>query len=219
MPLFLVLDTSTKNCAVAIAENNTVLSQKIVEDTQSHAKLLPTLIKEALEEVSLKIQDIDTLIVSEGPGSYTGLRIGFATAKAIAYTLNKPILFVDALEALAVEMANRTKEKNAYYIATMPSRKGELYYAIANENSEIIKGSTPAKFTNTLFEEYENKKIFLAGNNNETVKKYDFKNKFVFLCLEFNVKYLLNYAIKGSNYTGKENYIYKNPKYLKPFGG
>lgn len=219
MAFFLLFDTSTKDCTVTLAQDTQIISERIVENTKSHAKLLPLLFQEVLDEAKLSIQNVDAIVISEGPGSYTGLRIGFATAKALAYTLNKPIVFVDTLEAMAKYMTKIIKEEDAVYMSTMPSRKGEIYYAIANADGEIIEKSAPI-FMDDLSLKFNNFKKIYYSSNDLGKKIIGNKNFFYrFVSLKSKATLLLDIDVLQKGKLGDRDYIYKNPKYLKPFMG
>lgn len=222
MSLLLLFDTSTKDCSVALAKNDQIVAERVVKNTQSHAKLLPNLFKEVLEEANITLKQVDTLVVSEGPGSYTGLRIGFATVKALAYTLNKPIIFIDILESLAQNLAKQTRDINAIYVSTMKSRTGEIYYAISDSNENIIKKSTPKKIEELSFKCHISKNIYLCGNAIDVLKDINivnYKKNYTFVNIEPSAKYLLDNALIIIKQGIAGSYIYKNPKYMKPFMG
>jgi tRNA threonylcarbamoyladenosine biosynthesis protein TsaB len=84
-----------------VARDDEVLAEVVTPNTQSHGRILPALIAQALERAAVGWDDVDGLAVSIGPGSFTGLRIGLSLAKGIAYAGNLPIAAVSTLEALA----------------------------------------------------------------------------------------------------------------------
>ena len=89
--MILSLETSTKNCSVAISEGDKIIALKEDgSDKFTHAEKLHLFIEEVINLVSLKYSDLKAVAVSEGPGSYTGLRIGVSSAKGMAYALNIP---------------------------------------------------------------------------------------------------------------------------------
>ena len=93
MALLLGIDTTTKNCSVALFKNNVLIDfYEEVSDKYMHAERLTLFIINLLNNNSVKFNDIEAVIVSKGPGSYTGLRIGVGTAKGICYALNLPLI-------------------------------------------------------------------------------------------------------------------------------
>lgn len=139
MATFICIETSEKNCSVALSENEKLLGNEICEIKQSHAALLTKLIKKIIHEQGLSIQEIDAIAVSEGPGSYTGLRIGAATAKGLCFALQKPLIPVSTLKALAFSAHHFVKDNKALYIPMMDARRMEIYAAVYNATLENIE--------------------------------------------------------------------------------
>ena len=101
MAKILHIETSANACSISISENSILLSQRETIIERSHAHILNIFITEALKECSLKLSDMDAFSVSKGPGSYTGLRIGVSTTKGLCYSLDKPLISVSTLDAMA----------------------------------------------------------------------------------------------------------------------
>jgi tRNA threonylcarbamoyladenosine biosynthesis protein TsaB len=98
------IETSTKNCSVTIAKNGeTVSSNEIAEEGYSHAERLHVFIEASLKKVGITYKDLSAIAVSNGPGSYTGLRIGISAAKGLCYALGIPLIAVDTLKILAAQ--------------------------------------------------------------------------------------------------------------------
>ena len=102
MAYILNIETSTKNCSVSIAKDGeTIVCNEIAEEGYSHAERLHVFIEASLKEVGIVFNDITAIAVSQGPGSYTGLRIGVSSAKGLCYALGIPLIAVDTLQILA----------------------------------------------------------------------------------------------------------------------
>ncbi|ESU29511.1 hypothetical protein FLJC2902T_09170 [Flavobacterium limnosediminis JC2902] len=102
MAYILNIETATKNCSVTIAsEGKTVVCLEVADEGYSHAEKLHLFFEEALRQAGITFQDLKAIAVSQGPGSYTGLRIGVSAAKGLCYSLNIPLIATDTLEALA----------------------------------------------------------------------------------------------------------------------
>src|SRR5688500_7316508 len=101
MALILNLETATKVCSVSLAENGIELALKEISTEHfSHAENLNLFIESVMKQAGKKLPELDAVAVSEGPGSYTGLRIGTSTAKGLCYALDKPLLAINSLKAL-----------------------------------------------------------------------------------------------------------------------
>ncbi|NLD50830.1 MAG: tRNA (adenosine(37)-N6)-threonylcarbamoyltransferase complex dimerization subunit type 1 TsaB, partial [Clostridiaceae bacterium] len=93
----LALDTSTIAATVAVIEDEKLLGEFLLNHKKTHSQKLLPMIKEIMEELELKPEDVDVFAASTGPGSFTGLRIGVTTIKAMAYALDKPVVGVPTL--------------------------------------------------------------------------------------------------------------------------
>lgn len=98
------IDTSTMAASVAVIEDNQLVCEYTINTKKTHSQKLMPMIENILKESDLNINDIDLIGICVGPGSFTGLRIGMATAKAIAHVNNIPIVGVTSLEMLAANM-------------------------------------------------------------------------------------------------------------------
>ncbi|HTX88924.1 MAG TPA: tRNA (adenosine(37)-N6)-threonylcarbamoyltransferase complex dimerization subunit type 1 TsaB [Bacteroidales bacterium] len=107
MALLLCIETATAVCSVALASDGKILSLKESVAKNAHSSVLTVFIEETLQEAGVDRSGLDAVAVSKGPGSYTGLRIGVATAKGLCYALDKPMIAIGTLEAMAWGMRNR----------------------------------------------------------------------------------------------------------------
>mgnify|MGYP003484474475 FL=1 len=103
MMLLLSLETSTQACSVALHEGQTILASRQTNTPRSAASKLAVMIQEVLEQADKKPSNLNAIIVASGPGSYTGLRIGVATAKGLCYALRIPLISVNTLDLLAFQ--------------------------------------------------------------------------------------------------------------------
>ena len=97
----LAVDTSTATAGIAVADENGLLAEFMIKDMKTHSQKLVPMLKELLDSLRLELSDIDVLAAVTGPGSFTGLRIGVTTIKTMAYALDKPVVGITSLDALA----------------------------------------------------------------------------------------------------------------------
>ncbi|WP_288174498.1 tRNA (adenosine(37)-N6)-threonylcarbamoyltransferase complex dimerization subunit type 1 TsaB, partial [Acidaminococcus sp. CAG:542] len=102
--LTLGIDTATRVCSVAVCDGKKILGSLDVNVGLTHSEGLVPQLETLLAMARVKKEDLDLLAVSRGPGSFTGLRIGMATAEAMAYALERPLVAVDALAAIAYKL-------------------------------------------------------------------------------------------------------------------
>lgn len=132
MAVILCIETATKVCSVCLSENGKAVAREHFESEQySHAEKLNGLITALFESVSYSINEIDAIAVSEGPGSYTGLRIGVSTAKGLCYAMDKPLIAINSLKCLA---ANVGKITGSLICPMFDARRMEVYSALYDEH-------------------------------------------------------------------------------------
>lgn len=119
----LSIDTSSKNACVAILEDNNVLIELNNEDEKTHSQKLMPMIKQAFESLNLSLNDMHLIACGLGPGSFTGVRIGIATAKAFADSQNIPCVGITSLESLAYSLNHEG------YICTLINANHDNVYA------------------------------------------------------------------------------------------
>lgn len=128
------IDTSTLMATCALIDENKVLGEYSLNQDMSHSEKLIPMVKETLDSLDLEPKDIDLYGVSVGPGSFTGLRIGVATIKALAHLFNKPVVGVSTLEALAYNLAH-----NDIIVPMIDARRDRVYTAIYSWENEGLK--------------------------------------------------------------------------------
>ena len=135
----LAVDTATKSCSVAIIDAGSLSAELTTLKDQTHSKHLMELIHNGLGMSGFSAADLDGLAVTIGPGSFTGLRIGVSTIKGLAHALDKPVVGISSLDALAWQCADRS-----YLIcALLDARKGEVYSATYRYNHDTLTQKSP----------------------------------------------------------------------------
>jgi tRNA threonylcarbamoyladenosine biosynthesis protein TsaB len=113
---------------VMLAQDGKVISQRISDTERDHAGKINLLVDDVLAEAGLSLPQIDAVAVCNGPGSYTGLRIGLATAKGYCYVLNKPLILHNRLSLMLSELKDKEVKESTNKIALLPARLGEYYW-------------------------------------------------------------------------------------------
>ncbi|NME83816.1 tRNA (adenosine(37)-N6)-threonylcarbamoyltransferase complex dimerization subunit type 1 TsaB [Clostridium sp. SM-530-WT-3G] len=102
----LAVDSSSKVATVALMKDDRLLGEITLNDKREHSVILVSIIKDLLKDNDLTISDVDGFVVSKGPGSFTGLRIGMATIKGLSFGTGKPYISISSLDALALSVSN-----------------------------------------------------------------------------------------------------------------
>jgi len=171
------IETATKNCSVALAkEGKTILCKEIAEDGYSHAERLHVFIDEIISEAGIQMKDLVAVAVSQGPGSYTGLRIGVSASKGLCYALGIPLIAVDTMQSLA----SKVKTDDGLIVPMIDARRMEVYSAVFSADLDKKREVLAEVITENSFEEL-NEKIYFVGDCNEKCKTVLTKDNFVFL--------------------------------------
>ncbi|MDR3589964.1 MAG: tRNA (adenosine(37)-N6)-threonylcarbamoyltransferase complex dimerization subunit type 1 TsaB [Negativicutes bacterium] len=140
MPI-LALDTATLVSSVALARRETVVAELTLQTRKTHSELLMPHIEQLLALAETSKEAVEAIAVSIGPGSFTGLRIGLATAKALAYALQIPLVGVPTLDALAYGCP----VPGAVLAATMDAQKGNVYIALFRWGTAGLEQLSPPR--------------------------------------------------------------------------
>ncbi|PAM91924.1 tRNA (adenosine(37)-N6)-threonylcarbamoyltransferase complex dimerization subunit type 1 TsaB [Flavobacterium sp. IR1] len=177
MSLILNIETSTKNCSVAIAKKGeTVLCREIAEEGYSHAEKLHVFIEEIMAEAGVSFTELTAIAVGQGPGSYTGLRIGVSAAKGLCFALNIPLIAVDTLETLA----SQAKVADGKIIPMLDARRMEVYSEIFDAQLQVERGIEAEIITEDSFKDLTDT-VYFVGDCAEKGKTVLTKDNFVFL--------------------------------------
>ena len=132
MSLILNIDTSSEIAHISLAEDGIVLQALLNESQKEHASFLQTGILQLTKSAGINLKDIDGVAVTAGPGSYTGLRVGLASAKGLCYALKKPLITIGTLEVLAVSALQLFPDdnKDLLYCPMMDARRMEVFTAL-----------------------------------------------------------------------------------------
>lgn len=152
----LAIDTSTTHSSCAVMDDNNIVGDFSINQSMSHNEILLVMVDEMLKKLNIDIEDIDLFVAVTGPGSFTGIRIGVTVVKALAMSLNKPIVAVNTLEALSFGVFSDKKK-----IPLIDARGKRVYYGVYEgiNNENIV---APALLTiDELLEEFSDKGEFI----------------------------------------------------------
>ena len=215
MHYILNIETATKNCSVSIAANGkTLVCKEISELGYSHAEKLHLFIQDVIQEAAISFSQLSAIAVSQGPGSYTGLRIGVSAAKGLSYALQIPLIAVDTLLALAYQVS----ENDGLIVPMIDARRMEVYSAIFDSNKQKIREVQAEIISEESFAAISDK-IYFIGDSNEKVKSVLTKSNFVFLdAIQYPSAKEMS-TISYQKYLDKdfEDVAYFEPYYLKDF--
>jgi len=175
--IWLGIETSNAPLSIAIVKDGLVLEEIVQNEKLTHSVTVMPAIEELFQKANLKPTEIDAIAVSEGPGSYTGLRIGVTIAKTLAWTLKKPLVGVSSLQVLAANI----QDFNGIICALFDARRQNVYAGaylgqtletVIKEHHNSIEGlldqlqelNTPVKFVGLDIENFKEKIIAQLGD-------------------------------------------------------
>ncbi len=170
MPNLLLIESSNEICSVALSQEKSIIQEKYIDKPNSHSVYLAPFVNEVLNNATMSINELDGVVISDGPGSYTGLRIGSSLAKGICLGAGIPLMAVSTLKGLAKKALNDYPSVDQA-IALVDARRSDAYIGVYNQqlkpiikeqfitiNSElkieksnaVVVGSGAMKFINKL---------------------------------------------------------------------
>ncbi len=166
--LLLSLETSSPVCSVALHHlaDGSLVGQSELRLDKSHSTHLTVLIEQLLANTGYQLADLAAVAVSDGPGSYTGLRIGAAAAKGLCFALDIPLVAVSTLRALAAQVAAGTaRPENWLFCPMLDARRQEVYAAIYTHEEQEVLAPTPLILdAGTLAEQLAQHSVLFFGN-------------------------------------------------------
>ncbi len=215
MEYILNIETATKNCSVALAKDGkTIVCKEIAEEGYSHAERLHVFIEEIIKEAGITLNDLSAIAVSQGPGSYTGLRIGVSAAKGLCYALDIPLIAVDTLQALASQVAI----SNGLIIPMIDARRMEVYSAVFAPNLERKREVLAEIITENSFENLQ-ETLYFVGDCAEKCKSVLTKENYIFLdeIVYPSAKEMSLISFEKFKKSDTVDVAYFEPYYLKDF--
>lgn len=216
MSRILSIETSTGVCSVAVHDAGKLLACAEINEQGAHAEKIMTLIDDVLRQGKISFKQVDAIAVGEGPGSYTGLRIGVSTAKGLAYAGDLPLVGVNTLQAIATSIEIESEDS---IISLLDARRMEVYAQVFDDGyqpkselwSEVLDESSFNEF-------FSSRKVFFVGSGLEKVKSVisfqnaEFRDEVKFSAAHFGKlayeKFLKNEFV---------DIAYFVPNYLKEF--
>lgn len=138
MEYLLHIDTSSDTATVMVSGDGKPVATATTDDNRNFAALINNMVDETLQKAGTRLDDIKGVVVCAGPGSYTGLRIGMATAKGYCYALNVPLILHNKLDLLAWNACNDKKTAYNFYGAVLYAREREYFAALYDNNLNAV---------------------------------------------------------------------------------
>lgn len=218
VPKLLYIDTTSEIALIGLSIHGQIIAQEKNENTQNHAEFVQTSIQNICTTHSFELSQLDAIVVTLGPGSYTGMRVGLASAKGIAYAIDKPLIGLSSLALLA--RAGKKQINNtvgSYRIFSMiDARRMEVFGALYNQDEKALT-EEKAIILNTPYLEsiIQDGPIYCLGSGAfktiELIKNENWK----LLDIRYSVKEMQELAQIKWDKQDFENLAYVGPTYIK----
>lgn len=217
MAIILHIDTALETASIALSNNETVLGSIFNDRQQDHAAWIHEAIAELIINAGIALNKIDAISVSIGPGSYTGLRVGLATAKGLCYTLNKPLIALPTLQIIAAGV-KADAEANTFICPLIDARRMEVFAAFYNQKLEEISPAEALILSPESFSEQLKKgKIIFCGNGSTKLSSVLSHANVILSEESGNAVQMIPLANQKWAQNDFANLAYLEPFYLKEF--
>lgn len=219
MAYILNIDSSTQNCSVALFYDTKLVSLREIYVDKSASSLINTFCESVCVDYGIALSNLDAIGVGIGPGSYTGLRIAVSTVKGLAFGLEKPIIAVPNLHALAWSVQEMAIQLNALICPMIDARRMEVFTSIFDSNLETILPTQAMILEASSFHEtLNNSKILFIGDGSNKFKSVINHPNAIFIDnIHTSAKHLGVLSFVKYQKQQFEDIAYLEPYYLKQF--
>jgi len=222
MTYILALETALDICSIALGKDGFLVADKSVQGTNLHASHLTVFIEDVLQAAGITYKDLNAVCISEGPGSYTGLRIGTSAAKGLCFALDIPLIAINTLQSLAfgAHKSYVAENDNMLFCPMIDARRMEVYYAVYDKGIKEIQPTKAAVVTSQEFEYIlANNEVLFFGNGMPKSKVIleSFPKAFFVDVIYARAENMLTLAFEKFNAQQTENLYNFEPYYLKEF--
>lgn len=213
MALILNIDTALQSGSVCLSRDKQSLAFMQNIEPSGQASWIHEAIRQMMQDCNLHLHELDAVAVSNGPGSYTGLRIGLATAKGICYTLKIPLICINTLFIMASSVSPQADD---LICPMIDARRMEVFTALYDKQLNTIDEQTAMVLTENSFESYlSHRKILFTGNGSLKFQQLTTSENARFLDQKINATHMLPIAAKMWEQQQFSDLAYVEPEYVK----
>ena len=219
MALLLCIDTSTTHASVALSKDGALIGIKANQNQRDHASFLQPAIHSLLQEANQTLKDLAAIAVTSGPGSYTGLRVGFASAKGLAYALDIPLISIETTRVMSAAALPKLKHEKADLLCPMiDARRMEVFTVLYSTELEPISPISALVLTTESFvQQLESSRIFFFGDGSPKWQTICPHTNAVFVDVKWNAADMVGLADRLFEQKNFSSLAYSVPGYVKEF--
>lgn len=214
MPLILHIETAVEGASICLSQDENILAIAKNPHQKDSASWLHTAIKDIMMQAGKSWSELSAVAVSNGPGSYTGLRVGLSSAKGICYALHIPLLAMGTLQIMAAAAG----DQDGWLCPMIDARRMEVFTAVYDKNGTEILPVTNEILTPESFEELLSRhKIYFFGNGSSKFSRILAHPNAAFIDVNFSAENMVEIAMKRFRSADFEEVAYAEPLYGKAF--
>ena len=212
------LETSSKNCSVAISDGEELLCLcEEISENYKQSESLHTFVEWALEGAEITLKDLDAISLGKGPGSYTGLRIGLSTAKGLCFALSIPLIATPTHQILFQVSKEFDLNENQRVIALLDARRTEAYMEVFDAQGKSIQNLNCALLEQTDISAFL--PALVVGDSNAKAQSLWSSNELIWINDELSARFQAKAAFQAFEGQQFEDLAYCSPIYLKGANG
>ena len=224
MPLLLHIDTATEHASVCISKGSNVLELTESREQKNHAGFVQPAIEYLVNKTGFSLAGFDAISVTAGPGSYTGLRVGLASAKGICYALQKPLILINTLEVMAQailsyhEAVSEPLNPLSFLCPLIDARRMEVFTATYDTSLQQISPPYAAILEEDSFSQLLDKQpVIFSGSGMQKLKNLLSNKQAVYCPVQHNATDLAKRALIAYQSGSFADLAYAVPLYVKEF--
>ncbi|HCL04618.1 MAG TPA: tRNA (adenosine(37)-N6)-threonylcarbamoyltransferase complex dimerization subunit type 1 TsaB [Chitinophagaceae bacterium] len=218
MSYILNIDTATATAGVCLSKDEDILAILTSTDQKNHASFIQPAIASIVQQTGIALTDLAAIAVTGGPGSYTGLRVGMATAKGICFSLEKPLIVVNTLEVMAVAAIEKTADDSTLFCPLIDARRMEVFTAVYDRSLQnrllpqamVLEEQSFAALLDTAIVQF-------SGSGMEKLSKISGHPNARFADIQHHAGHLAQLSFKSFTSSHFADLAYSEPLYLKAF--
>jgi tRNA threonylcarbamoyladenosine biosynthesis protein TsaB len=224
LALLLNIDTATEHASICLSKDNIVLGRIESTEQKNHASFVQPAIQQLMADCGFSLSQLDAIAATSGPGSYTGLRVGLASAKGICYVLQKPLILVNTLEVMAQAILShyasieQSIDPLALLCPLIDARRMEVFTALYDPSLKEIQPPHALVIDENAFSnQLSAHPMIFSGSGHQKLKDSLLHSSAIFLGIQHNASQLATRALNAYQSNRFADLAYSEPLYVKEF--
>lgn len=218
MPILLSIDTAGETATIGLGDEKGILDFETSADQRNHASFIQPAVQRLMQKNGLSFGDIAAVNAVNGPGSYTGLRVGLSSAKGITYATGAPLILLNTLTVMASAAIGKFNDKEALFCSQIDARRDEVFTALYNFELDSLLAPQPLILEKDSYNFFlEKQKVIFFGSGHNKCKKIISHKNAVFADVQYTMDHINSLGYKTFLKNQFADVAYSEPFYTKDF--